>query len=174
MYHNKSFYLGYQSENNLFLPNVISAFKILVDENYFYFMDDEERNLYPKGTVAFIRCTAGNGKIYTKHGEFELSENDYIFLNFHDIIKYKAMAGLPRLRRHGQPRCPAAKDPPAQETVRLRHGAFPGPAFRRGRPADPATPAGPQPQGNDGSRHERHLYSPAVASISRPEASFRP
>ena len=55
MYHNKSFYLGYQSENNLFLPNVISAFKILVDENYFYFMDDEERNLYPKGTVAFIR-----------------------------------------------------------------------------------------------------------------------
>ena len=41
-------------------------------------------------------------------------------------------------------------------------------------PADPATPAGPQPQGNDGSRHERHLYSPAVASISRPEASFRP
>ena len=79
MYHNKSFYLGYQSENNLFLPNVISAFKILVDENYFYFMDDEERNLYPKGTVAFIRCTAGNGKIYTKHGEFELSENDYIF-----------------------------------------------------------------------------------------------
>ena len=81
---------------------------------------------------------------------------------------------LPRLRRHGQPRCPAAKDPPAQETVRLRHGAFPGPAFRRGRPADPATPAGPQPQGNDGSRHERHLYSPAVASISRPEASFRP
>ena len=39
MYHNKSFYLGYQSENNLFLPNVISAFKILVDENYFYFMD---------------------------------------------------------------------------------------------------------------------------------------
>lgn len=78
MYHNKSFYLGYQSENNLFLPNVISAFKILVDENYFYFMDDEEHNLYPKGTVAFIRCTAGNGKIYTKHGEFELSENDYI------------------------------------------------------------------------------------------------
>lgn len=94
MYHNKSFYLGYQSENNLFLPNVISAFKILVDENYFYFMDDEERNLYPKGTVAFIRCTAGNGKIYTKHGEFELSENDYIFLNFHDIIKYKAMGAI--------------------------------------------------------------------------------
>lgn len=53
MYHNKSFYLGYQSENNLFLPNVISAFKILVDENYFYFMDEEEHNLYPKGTVAF-------------------------------------------------------------------------------------------------------------------------
>ena len=35
MYHNKSFYLGYQSENNLFLPNVISAFKILVDEIIF-------------------------------------------------------------------------------------------------------------------------------------------
>ena len=81
MYHSKSFYLGYQSKNNLFLPNVISAFKILVDESYFHFTDDEERNLYPKGTVAFIRCTAGNGKIYTKHGEFELSENDYIFLN---------------------------------------------------------------------------------------------
>lgn len=91
MYHSKSFYLGYQSKNNLFLPNVISAFKILVDESYFHFTDDEEHNLYPKGTVAFIRCTAGNGKIYTKHGEFELSENDYIFLNFHDIIKYKAM-----------------------------------------------------------------------------------
>ena len=87
MYHNKSFYLGNQSKNNLFLPNVISAFKILVDESYFHFTDDEEHNLYPKGTVAFIRCTAGNGKIYTKHGEIELSENDYIFLNFHDIIK---------------------------------------------------------------------------------------
>lgn len=94
MYHSKSFYLGYQSKNNLFLPNVISAFKILVDESYFHFMDDEEHNLYPKGTVAFIRCTAGNGKIYTKHGEFELSENDYIFLNFHDIIKYKAMGQI--------------------------------------------------------------------------------
>ena len=57
-------------------------------------MDEEEHNLYPKGTVAFIRCTAGNGKIYTKHGEFELSENDYIFLNFHDIIKYKAMGNF--------------------------------------------------------------------------------
>lgn len=32
----------------------------------------------------------GQGKIYTKNGEYELNENDYIFLNFHDIIKYKA------------------------------------------------------------------------------------
>lgn len=62
MYHSKSFYLGYQSENNLFLPNVISAFKILVDENYFYFMDDEERNLYPKGTVALFAARQATAK----------------------------------------------------------------------------------------------------------------
>lgn len=62
MYHNKSFYLGYQSENNLFLPNVISAFKILVDENYFYFMDEEERNLYPKGTVVLFAARQATAK----------------------------------------------------------------------------------------------------------------
>ena len=90
MYHNKSFYLGLQNKNNLFLPSVISAFKILVDESYFHLTDDEERRMHPKTTVSFIRCVAGQGKIYTKNGEYELNENDYIFLNFHDIIKYKA------------------------------------------------------------------------------------
>ena len=60
MYHSKSFYLGYQSKNSLFLPNVISAFKILVDESFFHFADDDEHNLYPKGTVAFIRCLPCN------------------------------------------------------------------------------------------------------------------
>lgn len=90
MYHNKSFYLELQNKNNLFLPSVISAFKILVDESYFHLTDDEERRMHPKTTVSFIRCVAGQGKIYTKNGEYELNENDYIFLNFHDIIKYKA------------------------------------------------------------------------------------
>lgn len=94
MYHSKSFYLGLQNKNNLFLPSVISAFKILVDESYFHLTDDEERRMHPNGTIAFIRCVAGRGKIYTKSGEYELNENDYIFLKFHDIIKYKASAQI--------------------------------------------------------------------------------
>lgn len=94
MYHNQSFYLGTQNKNNLFVPNVISAYKILADINYFHLNDEKEFSLYPKSTAAFIRCTAGSGKIYTNHGEFELNENEYIFLKFHDIIKYKATSGV--------------------------------------------------------------------------------
>lgn len=50
--------------------------------------------MYPLTTVAFIRITTGSCKIYTKCGEFELFENDYIFLNFHDIIKYKSTSQI--------------------------------------------------------------------------------
>ena len=94
MYHNQSFFINNQNSKNIFMPTVISAFKILVDSTYFHLSDEEEFKMHPKGTIAFIRITAGNCKIYTKHGDFELKENDFIFLKFHDIIKYKATSQI--------------------------------------------------------------------------------
>ncbi len=94
MYHNQSLFINYQNKSNIFIPTVISAFKILVDSTYFHLCDEEEFTMHENGTIAFIRITAGNCKIFTKHGDFELKENDYIFLKFHDIIKYKALSPI--------------------------------------------------------------------------------
>lgn len=93
VYHNQSFFINNRNKNNIFVPSVISAFKILVDNTYIH-LNKDELKMYPLTTVAFIRITTGSCKIYTKCGEFELFKNDYIFLNFHDIIKYKSTSQI--------------------------------------------------------------------------------
>lgn len=92
MYQSNSFFIGSQSEEGLFFPAASSAFQIFTDYSYVHFCDEEEKNMHPQDTTAFIKCTSGQGKIYTRVGNFTLRENDYIFLRFHDIIKYKATA----------------------------------------------------------------------------------
>lgn len=90
MYHNKVYFADNRSEENIFSPIVVSAFKILTDENYYHLTDDEERTYHPKGTLSFIRCVSGSGKIFTDQGDFDIFENEYIILPFSHIIKYKS------------------------------------------------------------------------------------
>jgi len=94
MYQSDSFFIGAQNGKTLFFPAASSAFQIFTDSSYIHFCDDEEKNMHPKDTTAFIKCTSGCGKIYTKDGNFTLNENDFIFLHFHDILKYKAKAQI--------------------------------------------------------------------------------
>ena len=94
MYHNKSFFISNQNRNSIFVPSVISAFDIMVDGSYYHICDEEEFTMHPSSTLAFIRVTNGSMKIYTKQGEKELFENDYIFLKFHDVVKYKATSQI--------------------------------------------------------------------------------
>ncbi len=94
MYHNKSFFLGAEQRQGLFLPVVTSAFQIMVDGSYFHLCDSEEYRQHPAGTVALVRCTLGSGKIYMQDGVVELKEGDYVFLRFHQIVKYKATAEI--------------------------------------------------------------------------------
>lgn len=94
MYRSQSFFISEQKTDGAFAPVLISAFKIFTDDSYYHKTDDEERALHPRQTFAFIRCTAGSGRLYTKRGEYALQENDYILLRFHDIIKYKATAQI--------------------------------------------------------------------------------
>ena len=61
MYHNHFYTAASENEAKVFFGDVISAYKILVDENYFHLNDDEEMAAYPKDAVSFIRCTAGSG-----------------------------------------------------------------------------------------------------------------
>lgn len=89
MYHNKVLFLDKRKDGG-FYPEVISAFKILTDENYFHKTDDEELKYHPADTLSFIRCAAGSGKIHTVGGDFEINENEWICLPFHNIISYRA------------------------------------------------------------------------------------
>lgn len=90
MYYNKVYFADDRSDEDIFSPAVVSAFKILTDENYYHRTDDEERAYHPEETLSFIRCVAGGGKIFTDRGEFDISENEYIILPFSHITKYKS------------------------------------------------------------------------------------
>lgn len=93
MYHNKVLFLDSRKDDG-FYPEVISVFKILTDENYFHKTDEEELEYHPSNTLSFIRCAAGSGKIHTKCGDFEISENEWICLPFHSIISYRATSRI--------------------------------------------------------------------------------
>lgn len=94
MYHSESFYAGNSVKYIHFTAEVSSAFKILADNGYYHICNYEEKASYSKKTIAFIRCIAGSGKIDTNGKSFILKENEYIFINFHCIEKYKSLSHL--------------------------------------------------------------------------------
>ncbi len=94
MYHNQYFFLGEQKKTEIFCPVVVSAYKIMTDESYYHVQEEKENGMYPKNTFSFLRCTAGSGRIYTSGGEYDIRENEYILLKFHDIKKYKSTSHI--------------------------------------------------------------------------------
>lgn len=94
MYQSDSFFIDTQKNKNKFVPSITSAYKILADNSYYHICDENEKDFHPKDTIAFIRCTYGEGRLYYSDKEITLSENDYIFVRFYDIIKYKALSPI--------------------------------------------------------------------------------
>lgn len=91
MYQSESFYISWQKQDNLFLSNVITAFNIFADINYYHYIEDEEKGYYPEDTFSFVRCFSGEGEISLYDKVFRLKENECIFLRFHNIKKYKSI-----------------------------------------------------------------------------------
>lgn len=94
MYQNDSFYISEQKQPNGFYPAVTSVYKILADKSYSHICDDDEKLCYSQSTVAFIRCTDGQGIITLDNGKITLSENEYVFLKFQDIAQYKSNSNV--------------------------------------------------------------------------------
>lgn len=94
MYQSDSFFIDAQKNKTGFVPSIKSAYKILADDSYYHICGEDEKELHPKDTIAFIRCTSGKGKLYYSDKEIVLTENDYIFIKFSDIVKYKALSPI--------------------------------------------------------------------------------
>lgn len=94
MYQNDSFYISEQEQPNGFYPAVTSVYKILADKSYSHICDDDEKLCYSQNTVAFIRCTDGQGIITLNNRKIELSKNEYVFLKFQDIVQYKSNSNV--------------------------------------------------------------------------------
>lgn len=94
MYQSDSFFISNQNRTDILSCMVTSVFKILADNRYHHFCDEEERMYYFPDTLVFIRCTDGRGKISLNEGSLILNENDYVFLRFYDIKEYKSLSGI--------------------------------------------------------------------------------
>ncbi len=94
MYQSDSFFVDAENGKTKFVPSITSAYKILADNSYYHLCDENEKEQHPKDTIAFIRCTYGEGKIYYANKKISLSESDYIFIKFSDIVKYKAASPI--------------------------------------------------------------------------------
>ncbi|MGN0447322.1 MAG: helix-turn-helix domain-containing protein [Acutalibacteraceae bacterium] len=94
MYQSETFYLSWQKEERLFQARVITAFDILADKDYYHYIEDAERDYYTEDTVSFIRCFSGEGKITLNSGSVTLRQNQYVFINFADIKKYKSLTPI--------------------------------------------------------------------------------
>lgn len=94
MYQSDSFFIDHPKKHRCFTANLTSAYQILADNSYYHICDDNEKEHYEEDTIAFIRCTHGKGKFYYLDKEIELAENDYIFIKFSDIVKYKALSPI--------------------------------------------------------------------------------
>lgn len=94
MYQSESFYLSRSDKLIPFTPSVTSAYKILADNSYLHICTEEEKELHSSETTAFIRCISGQGKIYLQNKSILLKENEFIFVKFHDLIKYKSLSTL--------------------------------------------------------------------------------
>lgn len=86
MYNSVFFNLGSGGLKNIFKVSVYSVYKIITDNNYYNYKDNEI-NL-EDNKIAFIRCTKGSIKICTYNREYILTENDCIFIYHKDIKKY--------------------------------------------------------------------------------------
>lgn len=94
MYQSDSFYLSWQKQEHIFSSNVITAFNIFADENYYHYIEDEEHGYYPEDTFSFIRCFSGEGEISLHDQSFILRENECLFLRFHSIKKYTSLTKM--------------------------------------------------------------------------------
>lgn len=94
MYQSDSFYISNYNNLKSFSPIVTSVFKILSDSTYFHYCNDDEKQSHHQNTIAFIRCTDGQGKIYLKDRTIIIDENECVFLNFQDIVKYKSLTNI--------------------------------------------------------------------------------
>lgn len=94
MYQNDSFYISECNRIKVFCPTVISVYKILADNNYHHINSDEEMLNHPEGTIAFIRCTDGEGEIILKNHKFLIKKDEYAFVKFNDIAEYKSNSNI--------------------------------------------------------------------------------
>lgn len=94
MYQSDSFYIGNYNNTKIFAPRVTSVFKILADKNYRHQCTDEEKHSHPDNTIAFIRCTDGEGMIKLNNTVFHIKQNECAFLKFHDIKEYRSMTNI--------------------------------------------------------------------------------
>lgn len=94
MYQSDSFFLNNYNDDKVFSPEVISVYKILADISYVHTYDEQEMQSYPPKTIAFIRCTDGQGQIHLKDSKIILSENECVFLYFNDIQEYRSLTNI--------------------------------------------------------------------------------
>lgn len=94
MYQSEFFQIKEQACSTGFHPVVVSAYKIFADSSYFHYCNENEKENYADDTYAFIRCTEGQGKIYTNKKTLILKNNDCVFLKFKDIEKYVSKSTL--------------------------------------------------------------------------------
>lgn len=94
MYQSDFFYINEANVKNNFNPIVTSVYKIFADGTYYHFCDENEKQNHLMQTIAFIRCTHGEGKIYFNNTSIILAENDCVFIPFHSIKKYKSHSNI--------------------------------------------------------------------------------
>lgn len=94
MYQNESFFINNPNKNDTLHFYTISVFKILADNAYYHYNDDEEKSNYPLSAIAFIRCVEGTGQIRLTDKKITLGSNECIFVNFHDIQEYKSTSNV--------------------------------------------------------------------------------
>ncbi len=88
MYQNDFFYMNGDDDLIAFNPIVTSVFKILADSSYYHYCDEDELSKHHSASIAFIRCTDGEGRIYLNDSVITLKKNECVFLKFYDIVRY--------------------------------------------------------------------------------------
>lgn len=94
VYQSETFYMSWQKEERLFQSQVITAFNILADKDYYHYVEDEEKEYYSSDTFSVIRCFSGEGEISLYDRTFKLKQNECVVLNFNDIKKYKSLTPI--------------------------------------------------------------------------------
>lgn len=94
MYQSETFYLSWQKNERPFKAQVITAFNILADKDYYHYIEEEERGYYTSDTVSFIRCCSGEGKITLQDSSITLRQNEFVFIRFNDIKNYRSLTSV--------------------------------------------------------------------------------